>query len=212
MNYSLPELLRVKNPVAQRMSHATFEYHCGMHHMAYVINMGKLNKGTPFERVSLESIIRNAPAGEIYNAAAQVWIHTFFWRSMEPNGGGEPGGALADAINRRWSSLDKFREAFQTAAVSNVSSGWTWLVKRNNGAVDIDNMGAAGTLLTSEGRPLLCLDVREHAYYPEYRNMRLKFAKDFLNNLVNWNFAEKNFNLEEAPDNPAEDKPNEEIY
>jgi Fe-Mn family superoxide dismutase len=194
------------------MSHEAFEYHFGMHHIAYVVKMGKLNKGTEYERSSLEAIIRNAPAGNIYNAAAQVWIHTFFWHSIGPRGGGEPEGALAREIISRWGSFDKFKVAFQAAAAGNLSSGWTWLVKKADGSVDINNMGEPGTLFTCNERPLLCLDIREHTYYTEYRNMRSRFVADFLDNLVNWNFAEKNFNLPEPPDNPTRDYQYEEIY
>jgi len=178
---------------APLMSHETFEYHCGKHHLAHVIKLNKLNKGTEFERASLETIIKNAPAGDIYNAAAQVWNHTFFWRSMEPNGGGTPSGALADAINEKWGDFDKFKEVFQTSALANYDSGWTWLVKKADGSLDIDNIGAAGTPLRTAVKPLLCVDVKEQAYYIEYRNKRLKFFEAFLNRMANWDFAARNF-------------------
>jgi len=171
----------------------TFEYHCGMHHLSYVIKLNKLNKGTAYERLSLDTIIKNAPAGEIHNAAAQVWNHTFFWHSMEPNGARTPSGALADAINDKWGCFDGFKDAFQTSAVANSASGWTWLLKKADGSLDIDNMGAAGTPLTTMDKPLLCVDVREHVYYIEYHNKRLKFIEAFLNKLANWDFAAKNF-------------------
>ncbi len=171
----------------------TFEYHCGKHHMAYVIKLNKLNKGTAYERLCLDSIIKNAPAGEIHNAAAQVWNHTFFWHSMEPNGVRAPSGALADAINTKWGSFARFKDAFQTSAVANASSAWTWLLKKEDGSLYIDNTGAAGTPLTTMDKPLLCVDVREHAYYIEYHNNRIKFIETFLNSLANWDFAAKNF-------------------
>lgn len=171
----------------------TFEHHCGKHQLARVIHLHKLNKGTEYEGLSLEAIIRNAPAGDINNAASQVWNHTFFWHSMEPKGGRTPGGALAYAINEKWGNFDKFKDAFQTSAADNFGSGWTWLIKKADGSIDIDNMCAAATPLTTSDKPLLCVDVSEHAYYIEYRNMRLKFVEAFLNKLVNWDFAEKNF-------------------
>jgi len=195
MEHTLPPLPYPKNALAPYMSEETFEYHYGKHHQAYVTNLNNLIKGTEFENLDLESIVKKAPAGGIYNNAAQVWNHTFFWNCMKPNGGGAPSGALADAINKKWGSLDEFKKAFQTAAVGNFGSGWTWLVKKADGSVDIVNMGAAGTPLTTADKPLLCIDVWEHAYYIDYRNQRPKFVETFLNHLVNWEFAEKNFGL-----------------
>jgi Fe-Mn family superoxide dismutase len=171
----------------------TFDYHYAKHHQAYVTNLNNLIKGTEFENKSLEAIVKKAPAGGIYNNAAQVWNHTFFWNCMKPNGGGEPTGALADAIKAKWGSLDEFKKAFQASAVGNFGSGWTWLVKKADGSVDIVNMGAAGTPLTTADTALLCVDVWEHAYYIDYRNLRPKFVETFLNSLVNWDFAEANF-------------------
>jgi Fe-Mn family superoxide dismutase len=179
--------------LAPHMSKETFEYHYAKHHQAYVTNLNNLIKGTDFESKSLEDIVKSAPAGGIYNNAAQVSNHTFFWNCLSPTGGGAPSGALADAINKKWGSLDEFKKAFQTSAVGNFGSGWTWLVKKADGSVDIVNMGAAGTPLTTGDTPLLCIDVWEHAYYIDYRNMRPKFVETFLNNLVNWKFAEANF-------------------
>jgi Fe-Mn family superoxide dismutase len=175
------------------MSAETFDYHYSKHHQAYVTNLNNLIKGTEFENASLDDIIKKA-AGGIYNNAAQVSNHTFFWSCMKPNGGGAPTGALADAIAKKWGSLDDFKKAFQTSAVGNFGSGWTWLVKKADGSLDIVNLGAAGTPLKSgEGKPVLTIDVWEHAYYIDYRNMRPKFVETFLNNLVNWEFAAKNF-------------------
>jgi Fe-Mn family superoxide dismutase len=163
------------------------------HHQAYVTNLNNLIKGTEYENLDLEAIVKKAPAGGVYNNAAQVWNHTFFWNCMKPNGGGAPAGALAEAINAKWGSLDAFKAAFQTSAVGNFGSGWTWLVKKADGSVDIVNMGAAGTPLTTGDKALLCVDVWEHAYYVDYRNMRPKYVETFLANLVNWSFAEANF-------------------
>ncbi|MDG1445827.1 MAG: Fe-Mn family superoxide dismutase, partial [Methylophilaceae bacterium] len=159
---------------------------------AYVGNLNKLIVGTEFESAALEDIIKKA-AGGVYNNAAQIWNHTFFWNCMKPNGGAAPTGALADAINAKWGSYDAFKTAFQASAVGNFGSGWTWLVKKADGSVDIVNMGAAGTPLTTADTALLCIDVWEHAYYIDYRNARPKFVETFLTSLVNWDFASANF-------------------
>ena len=190
--HQLLALPYAKDALAPHMSAETFEYHYGKHHQAYVTNLNNLIKGTEFENASLEDIVKKASGG-IYNNAAQVSNHTFFWSCMKPNGGGAPSGALADAINKKWGSFDDFKKAFQTSAVGNFGSGWTWLVKKADGSVDIVNMGAAGTPLTTGDTRLLCVDVWEHAYYIDYRNMRPKFVETFLNNLANWDFAAKNF-------------------
>ena len=193
MEHQLPALPFAKDALAPHMSAETFDYHYSKHHQAYVTNLNNLIKGTEYEDLDLEAIVKKAPAGGVYNNAAQVWNHTFFWNCLTPNGGGAPAGALADAINAKWGSLDAFKTAFQTSAVGNFGSGWTWLVRRADGSVDIVNMGAAGTPLTTGDKALLCIDVWEHAYYIDYRNLRPKFVEAFLNNLVNWSFAEANF-------------------
>ena len=193
MEHQLPALPFAKAALAPHMSAETFDYHYSKHHQAYVTNLNNLIKGTEYETLDLEAIVKKAPAGGVYNNAAQVWNHTFFWNCLTPNGGGAPKGALADAINAKWGSLDAFKTAFQTSAVGNFGSGWTWLVKKADGSVDIVNMGAAGTPLTTGDRALLCVDVWEHAYYIDYRNLRPKFVETFLNNLVNWSFVEANF-------------------
>lgn len=193
MEHQLPQLPYAKDALAPHMSAETFDYHYAKHHQAYVTNLNNLIKGTEYENLDLEAIVKKAPAGGIYNNAAQVWNHSFFWNCMKPNGGGAPAGALADAINAKWGSLDAFKTAFQTSAVGNFGSGWTWLVKKADGSVDIVNMGAAGTPLTTGDKALLCVDVWEHAYYIDYRNMRPKYVETFLASLVNWSFAEANF-------------------
>ncbi|PIQ13170.1 MAG: superoxide dismutase [Fe] [Hydrogenophilales bacterium CG18_big_fil_WC_8_21_14_2_50_58_12] len=193
MEHTLPALPYAMDALQPHMSRETFEYHYGKHHQAYVTNLNNLIKGTEYENVSLEAIVKKAPAGGIYNNAAQVSNHSFFWSCMKPNGGGAPTGPLADAINKKWGSFDEFKKAFQTSAVGNFGSGWTWLVKKADGSVDIVNMGAAGTPLTTPDRALLCVDVWEHAYYIDYRNLRPKYVETFLNNLVNWDFVAKNF-------------------
>jgi Fe-Mn family superoxide dismutase len=193
MEHQLPPLPYALDALAPHMSKETFEYHYAKHHNAYVVNLNNLIKGTEFESLDLEAIVKKAPAGGIYNNAAQVWNHTFFWNCMKPNGGTAPSGPLADAINKKWGSFDEFKKAFQTSAVGNFGSGWTWLVKKADGSVDIVNMGAAGTPLTTGDKALLCIDVWEHAYYIDYRNLRPKFVETFLAHLVNWDFAAKNF-------------------
>ena len=193
MEHQLPQLPYAKDALAPHMSAETFDYHYSKHHQAYVTNLNNLTKGTEYENLDLEAIVKKAPAGGVYNNAAQVWNHTFFWNCMQPNGGGAPAGALAAAIDAKWGSLDAFKTAFQTSAVGNFGSGWTWLVKKADGSLDIVNMGAAGTPLTTGDKALLCVDVWEHAYYIDYRNMRPKFVETFLASLVNWSFAEANF-------------------
>jgi len=192
MAHTLPELPYAKNALAPYISEETLEFHYGKHHNAYVTNLNNLIPGTEFEHASLEDIIKKSSGG-VYNNSAQIWNHTFFWHSMKPNGGGAPTGALADAITAKWGSFDAFKAAFQASAVGNFGSGWTWLVKKSDGSVDIVNMGAAGTPLTTGDTALLCIDVWEHAYYIDYRNARPKFVETFLSSLANWDFASANF-------------------
>ena len=192
MQHELPALPYAADALAPHMSAETFEYHYGKHHRAYVTNLNTLIKGTEFENATLEDIIRKSSGG-IFNNAAQVWNHTCFWHSMKPGGGGKPSGALAAAIDRKWGSYDAFKEAFTKSAVGNFGSGWTWLVKRSDGSVDIVNTSNAGTPLTTTDRALLTIDVWEHAYYIDFRNARPKFVEVFLGNLVNWDYAAKNF-------------------
>lgn len=192
MEHTLPALPYAKDALAPHLSEETLEFHYGKHHNAYVTNLNKLIVGTEFENSALEDIVKSASGG-IYNNAAQIWNHTFFWNCLKPSGGGAPSGALADAINAKWGSYDDFKSAFQASAVGNFGSGWTWLVKKADGTVDIVNMGAAGTPLTTGDTPLLCIDVWEHAYYIDFRNARPKFVETFLSSLVNWDFASTNF-------------------
>ncbi|MFN4063314.1 superoxide dismutase [Fe] [Azoarcus communis] len=193
MEHTLPALPYAKDALAPHISAETLEFHHGKHHQAYVTNLNNLIKGTEYENLELEAIVKKAPAGGVYNNAAQIWNHTFFWNSMKPNGGGEPTGALADAIKAKWGSFDDFKKAFTASAVGNFGSAWTWLVKKADGSVDIVNMGAAGTPLTTGDTALLCIDVWEHAYYIDYRNRRPDFVATFLDKLANWEFAAKNF-------------------
>ncbi|MDY0013537.1 MAG: Fe-Mn family superoxide dismutase [Rhodocyclaceae bacterium] len=193
MEHTLPALPYAKDALAPHISAETLEFHHGKHHQAYVTNLNNLIKGTEYESLDLEAIVKKAPAGGVYNNAAQIWNHTFFWNCLKPNGGGEPSGALADAIKAKWGSFEEFKKAFQASAVGNFGSAWTWLVKKADGSVDIVNMGAAGTPLTTGDKALLCIDVWEHAYYIDYRNRRPDFVAAFLASLANWDFAAQNF-------------------
>lgn len=192
MKHTLPPLPYAMDALAPSISQETLEFHYGKHHKAYVDKLNELQEGTEFAELALEDIIKKAN-GPIYNNAAQIWNHTFFWNCMKPAGGAAPSGALAKAIDAKWGSYAAFKEAFAKSAVGNFGSGWTWLVKKTDGSVDIVNMGAAGTPLTTGDKALLTLDVWEHAYYIDYRNARPKFIEAFLNSLVNWDFAAKNF-------------------
>ena len=192
MERTLPALPYAIDALAPHYSKETFEYHHGKHHLAYVNKLNELQKGTEFENPELEEVIKKAQGG-IYNQAAQIWNHTFFWNCMKPQGGGAPTGALAAAINAKWGSLDAFKTAFVNSAVGNFGSGWTWLVKKADGSIDIVNTGAAGCPMTTGDKALLTVDVWEHAYYIDYRNARQKFVEVFFSHLANWEFAEKNF-------------------
>ena len=192
MEHTLPALPYAADALTPYMSKETLEYHYGKHHQTYVTNLNNLIKGTEFAQQSLEEIVRKSSGG-IFNNAAQVWNHTFFWNSLRPGGGGEPEGALAKAINAKWGSFAAFREAFSKSAVGNFGSGWTWLVKKSDATVDIVNTSNAGTPVTTTDKALLTLDVWEHAYYIDYRNARAKYVETFLNNLANWQFAGRNF-------------------
>jgi len=165
------------------------EFHYGKHHNAYVTNLNNLIKGTEFENSSLEDIIKKSTGG-IFNNSAQVWNHTFFWSSMKPGGGGAPTGTLAAAITKTWGSYDAFKEAFTKSAIGNFGSGWTWLVKKGDGSVDIVNTSNAATPLTTADRALITIDVWEHAYYIDYRNARPNYVDAFLDHLINWKLLE----------------------
>ena len=192
MEHKLPELPYAMDALAPTISKETLEFHYGKHHQAYVTNLNNLIKGTEFENASLEDIVKKAPAGGIFNNAAQVWNHTFYWHSMAPQAGGKPAGALAAAIDKKWGSFDAFKEAFNKMGAGNFGSGWTWLVKKADGSVDIVNTSNAATPLTTADKALLTCDVWEHAYYIDYRNARPKYLESWWN-LVNWDFAAKNF-------------------
>jgi len=191
MEHTLPPLPYAHDALAPHISKETLEFHHDKHHQTYVTNLNNLIKGTEFESASLEAIVKKSSGG-IFNNAAQVWNHTFYWESMKPNGGGQPTGALADAINAKWGSFDKFKEEFTKVAVGTFGSGWAWLVKKADGSLDLVSTSNAATPLTTDAKPLLTCDVWEHAYYIDYRNARPKYVEAFWN-VVNWDFASKNF-------------------
>ncbi|WP_413514338.1 superoxide dismutase [Fe] [Serratia proteamaculans] len=190
MSFELPALPYEKNALEPHISAETLEYHYGKHHNAYVVNLNNLLKGSKFEGLSLEAIIK-ASDGGIFNNAAQVWNHSFYWHCLSPQGGGEPQGKLATAIRQAFGSFAAFREQFSDAAVKNFGAGWTWLVKKPDGSLAIVNTSNAATPLTGEDKPLLTVDVWEHAYYIDYRNARPAYLENFWA-LVNWAFVEKN--------------------
>jgi superoxide dismutase, Fe-Mn family len=192
MAFELPALPYPKDALTPHISEETLEYHYGKHHQTYVDKLNAAIPGSEFEGKSLEEIIKTSSGG-VFNNAAQVWNHTFYWNCLSPNGGGEAKGAVAEAINSAFGSFDKFKEEFTNAAVANFGSGWTWLVKKSDGSVAIVNTSNAETPLTDESvTTLLTADVWEHAYYIDYRNARPKYMEAFWK-LVNWDFVNENF-------------------
>ncbi|MEG1465914.1 MAG: superoxide dismutase [Fe] [Hafnia sp.] len=190
MSFELPALPYEKNALEPHISAETLEYHYGKHHNTYVVNLNNLIKGTEFEGKSLEEIIKTSTGG-IFNNAAQVWNHTFYWHCLSPKGGNAPTGAVAEAINKAFGSFDAFKEELTKSAIGNFGSGWTWLVKNADGSLAIVNTSNAATPLTNGDKPLLTVDVWEHAYYIDYRNARPKYLENFWA-LVNWEFVAKN--------------------
>ena len=191
MKHELPALPYAQDALAPTISAETLDFHYGKHHNAYVTNLNNLIPGTEFENLSLEDIIKKASGG-IFNNAAQVWNHTFYWNCLSPNGGGAPSGDLAAAIDAAFGSFDEFKSAFTTAAATNFGSGWTWLVRNADGSLAIVSTSNAGCPLTSGQTPLLTVDVWEHAYYVDYRNARPKYLGEIWN-LFNWAFVAENF-------------------
>ncbi|NOT16533.1 MAG: superoxide dismutase [Fe] [Sulfuriferula sp.] len=191
MIHELPALPYAKDALLPHISAETIEYHYGKHHQAYVTNLNNLIKGTEFEALSLEDIILQS-AGGVFNNAAQVWNHTFYWNCLSPNGGGAPTGALGDAIVAKWGSVEAFKEAFSKAAIGTFGSGWAWLVKNTAGELEIVSTSNAATPMTNGQTALMTCDVWEHAYYVDYRNARPKYVEIFWN-LVNWDFVAANF-------------------
>jgi Fe-Mn family superoxide dismutase len=186
MNHILPPLSYTLDALEPYISRETLEYHYGKHHQTYVDNLNKLVPGTEYESLTLEEIIKKAPQGGIFNNAAQIWNHTFYFESLAPSEHHIPSKKLLDAINNRWESLDNFRAEFTKAALANFGSGWTWLVKKTDGSLDIVSTRNAETPLTTEDIALLTCDVWEHAYYIDYRNARAKYLENFWK-VVDWN-------------------------
>jgi len=191
MTHVLPALPYATDALAPVISAETIDFHYGKHHQAYVTNLNNLVPGTEFEDASLEDIVMKSSGG-IFNNAAQVWNHTFYWNGLSPNGGGQPTGALAEAINAAYGSFDEFKAAFIKSGVGNFGSGWTWPVKTKGGSVEIVNTSNAANPLRDGKQPLLTIDVWEHAYYIDYRNARPKYL-DEIWSLINWDFVASNF-------------------
>lgn len=196
MTFQLPDLPYAQDALEPHISSETLSFHYGKHHNAYVGKLNDLVKDTDLADKSLEDIMR-ATAGDagkagVFNNAAQVWNHTFYWNSMTPNGGGEPSGALAAKIDEDFGSFDAFREAFTNAGATQFGSGWAWLVLKN-GKLEVTKTANADCPLTDGATPLLTMDVWEHAYYLDYQNRRPDYMSTFLDKLVNWAFAEENF-------------------
>jgi Fe-Mn family superoxide dismutase len=190
MSIELPALPYARDALQPHISSETLDFHYGKHHQTYVDNLNKLIVGTEFADADLETIVRKAQGG-MFNNAAQIWNHTFYWSSLSPNGGGEPTGKLAEAIVKAFGSFATFKEEFGKAAVGTFGSGWAWLVQRPDGALAIVSTSNAATPITGNDKPLLTCDVWEHAYYIDYRNARAKYVEAFWN-LANWDFAAKN--------------------
>ena len=191
MPFELPNLPYDKKALEPHISAETLEYHYGKHHQSYVTNLNKLVKDTDKADLSLEDLIRSE-SGPIFNNAAQVWNHTFYWNCLSPNGGGKPEGDLAAAINKSFGSFDEFKEKFSDVAAKTFGSGWAWLVQNESGDLEIRSTSNAKNPMTDGCKPLLTCDVWEHAYYIDYRNARPKYIENFWN-LVNWDFAAQNY-------------------
>ena len=191
MSFTLPPLPYALDALVPHISQETLEYHYGKHHAAYVNTLNKLIAGTEFEHLSLEEIIKTS-SGAIFNNAAQVWNHTFYWHCLSPNGGGEPKGDLASAISKTFGSFAAFQEQFTKTAIATFGSGWAWLIKTPDGRLEIISTSNAGTPMTDNKKALLTCDVWEHAYYIDYRNARPKYLEAFWK-LAHWDFVVKNF-------------------
>jgi len=191
MAFELPPLPYADNALEPTISAETISFHYGKHHQSYVTNLNNLVPGTEFENATLEEIIMKASGG-IFNNAAQIWNHTFYWNGLTPNGKDAVSGDLATAIDATFGSFDEFKAKFSTSAATNFGSGWTWLVKNADGSIAIVNTSNAGSPLTAGQTPLLTCDVWEHAYYIDYRNARPKYVESFWG-LVNWDFVAANF-------------------
>lgn len=191
MSFELPALPYARDALEPHISAETLDYHYGKHHNTYVVKLNGLVPGSEFEGKTLEEIILSAPAGGVFNNAAQIWNHTFYWHCMAPNAGGAPTGAIADAISAKWGSFEAFQQELNDKAVNNFGSSWTWLVQNPDGSLDIVNTSNAGTPMTAGQTALLTVDLWEHAYYIDYRNVRPDYLAAFWK-LVNWDFVNQN--------------------
>lgn len=191
MAFTLPELPFAKDALLPHITPETLDFHHGKHHKTYVDNLNKLLDGKPEAEKSLEEIALSSE-GPVFNNAAQIWNHTFYWNSMKPNGGGRPTGALLEAIDRDFGSFEKFAEAFTAAATTQFGSGWAWLVWTGS-KLEVTKTANADFPLKHGHKPLLTIDVWEHAYYIDFRNARPKYIETFLTHLANWDFASANF-------------------
>ena len=189
MAIELPALPYDRSALEPHISAETIDFHYSKHHQAYVTNLNNLIAGTKFESADLETIVRKAQGG-LFNNAAQVWNHTFYWNCLSPNGGGAPNGKLDDAINTAFGSFDNFKAEFTKTAIGTFGSGWAWLVQRADGSLALVSTSNAATPITGTDKPLMTCDVWEHAYYVDYRNARPKYVEAFWN-LVNWEFIAK---------------------
>ena len=191
MAFSLPPLPYDKNALAPHISAETLDFHHGKHHQAYVTNLNKLLEGKPEASKSLEEVILSSDGG-VFNNAAQVWNHTFYWHSLKPNGGGEPKGDLADAIKRDFGSYEEFAKKFTEAGTTQFGSGWAWLVLNKDKKLEGTKTSKADLPMKHGQKALLTMDVWEHAYYIDYRNARPKYIETYLKSLVNWDFGLEN--------------------
>ncbi|GAB2997957.1 superoxide dismutase [Fe] [Arenimonas maotaiensis] len=187
MAIELPALPYDRTALEPHISAETIDYHYSKHHQTYVTNLNNLIAGTEFESADLETIVRKSQGG-LFNNAAQVWNHTFYWNCLKPNGGGAPTGKLAEAIDAAFGSFEAFKAEFTKTAIGTFGSGWAWLVQRTDGSLALVSTSNAATPLTGADKPLLTCDVWEHAYYVDYRNARPKYVEAFWN-LVNWDFV-----------------------
>jgi Fe-Mn family superoxide dismutase len=191
MTHVLPKLPYAMDALAPHLSQETLEYHYGKHHQAYVTNLNNLIKDTEFADLSLEETIMKSSGG-IFNNAAQVWNHTFYWNCLTPKSANEPSGPLADAINKKFGSFEEFKKQFSQTAITVFGSGWGWLIKNAAGELELVQTSNAGTPMQQNKQALLTCDVWEHAYYIDYRNARPSYLENFWK-LVNWDFVAENF-------------------
>ena len=191
MAFELPKLPYAMDALKPHISAETLEFHHGKHHNAYVTNLNNLVKGTKFENASLDEIVKSADEGPVFNNSAQHWNHSFYWKSMGPNKGGEAKGPVGDAIKKAFGSFDAFKKQFSDAAAGHFGSGWAWLVQAKDGSVKVVATHDAGNPIRDGAKPLITCDVWEHAYYIDYRNARPKYVEAWWN-LVNWDFANSN--------------------